>query len=904
MKKNVIKKGALPVFTVSALSLAISAVAQEAGSDGFALSKPIEEVVVVGRLKSSAENIVIERLEQEVAIDFLSSEAIGRIGDSTVASALRRVPGVTLVDDKYVFVRGLGERYSSTLLNGAVVPSPDLSRSVIPLDIFPTSIVESLAVQKVHSANMPAAFGGGSVDIRTKGIPTDLVFNIEVGTGLNTESDGDFLSYQGGGDDAWGKDDGTRSMSSALAKALSTYGGSLDRNDILTEMRKTNANATIADAEAVNRQLATELYRNIDIYEESGDPDASVEVNLGNRFYLGDNEETEFGFLAGVAYDSQWRSKKSTSRSVTESEEAEVKNETTQNVSLTANLGFGLRLNEDHYIETTSLFLRNTDDKISITDQYDLDKPFSVGSDSDRVFKIRYEQRELEIHQIRGEHKLGEASRDLFGGESLAFLDGLAFNWFYSDSESSTDIPNEISVQTNYRVGPPAVTTVVRDSSAADYRFTELDDKVDSYGWELKMPVTTRDWAFEVSGGGEYWQKARTYRQIQFGLGSVDASNDALTGSLGTVYSDQNILDDSLGYQIALAGSNSESYIAANKVDAYYGKFDVTWQETWRVVAGLRYEDYQQVGLTWDPLDFTGIPVVTSESGGQEAIAQELQDAVFTNDDTFKSLAATYMRPGFFAEDFQLRFGYSETTVRPDLREISKASYFDPITGALVFGNPDVTPAQFKNYDLRAEWFFSNGDNLTASLFYKDITDPIEQFQAAAGDTNTAVEIINAESATITGVEFEFMKDLGDLSTQLMPFFLQGNVTMLDTELVAGSKADAPTNPTRDLVGASKYSANLILGYDAPNEQHSATLSYNVFGERLYFAGRNGEPDAYEQPFNSLDATYSYYPTEAIIVKLKLKNILDESLEIERDNVVTYSEEVGQSFSASVQYQF
>lgn len=255
MKKNVIKKGALPVFTVSALSLAISAVAQEAGSDGFALSKPIEEVVVVGRLKSSAENIVIERLEQEVAIDFLSSEAIGRIGDSTVASALRRVPGVTLVDDKYVFVRGLGERYSSTLLNGAVVPSPDLSRSVIPLDIFPTSIVESLAVQKVHSANMPAAFGGGSVDIRTKGIPSDLVFNIEVGTGLNTESDGDFLSYQGGGDDAWGKDDGTRRMSSALAKALSTYGGSLDRNDILTELRKTNANATIADAEAVTVNL-------------------------------------------------------------------------------------------------------------------------------------------------------------------------------------------------------------------------------------------------------------------------------------------------------------------------------------------------------------------------------------------------------------------------------------------------------------------------------------------------------------------------------------------------------------------------------------------------------------------------------------------------------------------------
>ncbi|MEX1670076.1 TonB-dependent receptor [Zhongshania guokunii] len=904
MKKNVIKKGVLPAFTVSALSLAIGAVAQEAGSDGFALNKPIEEVVVVGRLKSSAENVVIERLEQEVAIDFLTSEAIGRVGDSTVAAALRRVPGVTLVDDKYVFVRGLGERYSSTLLNGAVVPSPDLSRSVIPLDIFPTSIVESLAVQKVHSADMPAAFGGGSVDIRTKGIPTDLVFNIEIGSGMNTESDGDFLSYEGGGDDAWGKDDGTRALSPALTQALRTYGGSFDRNDILAEMRKTNPNATISDAEAVNRQLATELYRKINVYEVSGDPDFSAEANLGNRFYLGDAEETEFGFLAGIAYDSQWRNKKSVSRSVTESEEVDVKNETTQNVSLTANLGFGLRLNEDHYIETTSLYLRNTDDKISITDKYDLDKPFSVGSNSDRVFKLRYEQRELEIHQIRGEHKFGEASRELFGSEALAIFEGLGFDWFYSDSESTTEIPNEVSVQSNHQFGSPSVTTVVRDSSSADYRFTDLEDQVESYGWEVNMPLTTRDWAFEVSGGAEYWQKVRTYQQTQFGLGSVSAPNEALTGPLAMVYGDRNILDQDLGYQVAVAGSNSESYLAANRVDAYYGKFDITWQETWRVVAGLRYEDYQQVGLTWDPLDFTGIPIVTSESGGQEAIAKELQDAVFTNDDTYTSLAATYMRPGFFAEDFQLRFGYSETTVRPDLREISKASYIDPITGALVFGNPDVTPAQFKNYDVRAEWFFSNGDNLTASLFYKDINDPIEQFQAAAGDTNTAVEIINAESATITGVELEFMKDLGDVSSKLMPFFLQGNLTLLDTELVAGSKADAPTNPTRDLVGASNYSANLILGYDAPNEQHSATLSYNVFGERLYFAGRNGEPDAYEQPFNSLDATYSYYPTEAIIVKLKLKNILDESLQIERDNVVTFSEDVGQSLSASVQYQF
>ncbi len=901
MKKQMIKKGLLPAFSLSALSLAVSAVAQEADSD-LSFNKPLEEVVVVGRLKSSAENLVIERLEQEVAVDFLGAEAIGRIGDSTVAAALRRVPGVTLVDDKFVFVRGLGERYSSTLLNGAVVPSPDLTRSVIPLDIFPTSIVESLAVQKVHSSDMPAAFGGGNVDIRSKGIPSGLVFSIEIGTDYNSASDGALLTYKGGSDDVYGNDDGTRALSHKLKQALRQYGGSLDRNDILAEMRQSNPNATLADAEQRNRELALNLYRNIDIYETDDDDNFSAEVNAGNRFYLGDAEEIEFGVLAGLSYDRSWRNKSSEVRSVSDEDEAEFKNETTQNTSIAANLNFGLRLNEDHSLETTSLYLRNTDDKTSITDSYDNDQP--VGGDiSDRQFKIRFEQRELVVNQIRGEHTFGEFSREQLGWEQLAFAEGLSFNWFYSDSESTTEIPNEVAVQTRHVEGPNGSTTVAANATAADYRFTDLQDEVESYGWEVKMPFSSMDWQVELSGGNEYWEKARSYRQTQFGLGSVDAPDSVRSGPLDRVYSDANILDPNNGYQIQVAGSNSESYLAANRVDAYYGKLDVTWQDTWRVVAGLRYEDYQQVGLTWDPLDFDGIPVVSNESGGQQAIIDELENAVFTDGDTFASLAATYMLPGFWAEDFQLRFGYSETTVRPDLREIADSSYVDPVTGALVFGNPDVRPAQFKNYDLRAEWFFSNSDSFTASLFYKDISDPIELFQAAAGDTNTAVEIVNAESATILGAEVEFMKSLGDFSDALTPFFLQGNLTLLDTELIAGSNADAPTNAKRDLVGASDYAANLILGFDSADEMHAATLSYNVFGERLYFAGRNGEPDAFEQPFHSLDATYSFYPSQSVIVKVKVKNILDEELEIERDGKTTFREEVGTTLSASFEYE-
>ncbi len=254
------------------------------------------------------------------------------------------------------------------------------------------------------------------------------------------------------------------------------------------------------------------------------------------------------------------------------------------------------------------------------------------------------------------------------------------------------------------------------------------------------------------------------------------------------------------------------------------------------------------------------------------------------------------------AETFQLRFGWSETTVRPDLREITDASYLDPITDDLVDGNPGVTPADVTNFDMRAEWFFGNGDSFTATLFYKDIQNPIEFFESAASDTTTAREIINADSAQVKGVELEGLKELSFLGNAFSQFFVQGNVTIQDSELVAGPDADAPTNPIRALSGASDFTANMTFGYDSDNAKHSAALGYNMFGERLYVAGRNGAPDGFEQPFHSVDFTYSWFPTDFITVKAKFQNLLDEAVQIEREGVLTFEEKVGQSFSLNFQW--
>ena len=195
------------------------------------------------------------------------------------------------------------------------------------------------------------------------------------------------------------------------------------------------------------------------------------------------------------------------------------------------------------------------------------------------------------------------------------------------------------------------------------------------------------------------------------------------------------------------------------------------------------------------------------------------------------------------------------------------------------------------NYDLRAEWFFSSGDNLTLSFYYKEIENPIEFFEAAASDTNTAREIINAASGEVYGVEIEGLKDLGFLGDWATGLFVQGNVTIQDSEIEAGAQADAPTNPIRELTGASEYVVNGIIGYD--HYTGAATLSYNVFGERLFVSGRNGAPYGYEQPFHSLDFTYTLFPTDSITLKLRLRNLLDEEISIEREGVETFVEKPG-----------
>ena len=868
----------------------------------------LEEVTVTGRQQSAATQVLQERIDEPVLVDIVAAEQIARVGDSTVSTALRRLPGVSLVGDQFIYVRGLGERYSSTTLNGAYVPSPDLTRNVIPLDLFPAEIIDSLSVNKGYSVNQRAAFGGGNVDIRTLAVPDDAVLRFQVGTGWDTRSSDDVLTYRGGARDWIGTDDGTRAMSGTLSEALQTYRGNLSVNNIHLTLLQDGQHNTLAEAQEINRALATSLNRDVQIRSRSADPDLSVEAAAGNSWYLGGNDDLRFGVLGLVDYKNGWRNRERIARDAGEPDTlyAETLRSTNQ-ISVTGSLNLGVNYTQDHTFKVTGLYLRNTDDETSITSGFNTNIQRSSG-DRYRTYGIRFEERELDLWLLGGRHALGEDTLAMLGPWlNLDFARDLAFSWYYSDAVAKADIPNEVTVLGRDRIDPASgeliSTGISAVPGAAEFRFTDLRDDVQSYGWALEKPFTFGELAIKLSGGWDYQTKGRSYRQTQFSLGTT-ASGAPLTGGPGDVFTDPHIVDPANGFVLGVGGGTGrESYLAGETLDAYFGQLDLRWADTWRLNAGWRREYFQRVSVPINTLNF-GL-------GAQGIITlppEQLPALATTEEGDYPAAALTYMRPGFWAERFQLRLGWSRTTARPDLREVSDAYYIDPFTEARVRGEPSLVSAGLTNYDLRAEWFFASGDNFTVSLFYKDIADPIETVQRSGTDDDIVLGFVNGESAEIYGMEVEWLKRLGFLSERLGAwtdsFFVAGNLMYADSQITVGRSSLGLTNNKHPLSQASDWVANLQLGFDSADDKHAASLVFNGTGKRLFFAGRNGAADAYEEPFTSLDLVYSYYPADSLSLRLRAQNLLGDSIDIKRGDVVTLTQKLGRTFRLDATLRF
>lgn len=869
----------LAVIASVAMTAGYDTRAQSATAPKGATAPSIEEVLVLGRLKSSAQSIIDERMDQPFSADLLGSEQISRAGDSDVAAALQRVPGITLIDDQYVYVRSLGERYASTQLNGAAVPSPELTRNVLPLDVIPTSIVESLKIQKAWSPDLPATFGGGNINIRTESVPEELLFEVSASVGTNTENSRDGLLFPGGDSEG---------MPDEIRAALDKYaGGTLSVVEI-----QNRGNVSREDAVQINRDLALSLDRGINMRERSAPLDYSFGLDLGNSWDL--TQDLSFGTILSLSRDDEFRNKDYSERSVGAPERNY--SETRRSVNESKELGslnFGLDYQEQHQIAFNSYLIRNIEDDAIIQLGHNASNEARNG-DQYVNYDMRHEERELLVLQALGEHTFEQLNNDL--------INDIRADWFYSDSTATTDIPHQARIQGVSRINPetgePLSTALLSSTSLAAYSFLELEDHVRSRGANLHLPLEFGKAEATFSTGYYYADKTREYYGYTANINAAGVTSDVLSGTPGRVLTDANIGNLANNFNLSMGtGLGTESYLAAQITDAAYGMLDLTWDYTWRITAGARYESFREALLPLNLLDYSYV------QGLYEQLGDEQQKLAHKEDDWYPSVAITYMNEGFMGtENFQVRASASQTVVRPDLREKSEVSYLDE-DRIRVFGNTSLVSSQIDHIDLRTEWFYTGGDNFTISFFYKDLIDPIEQSRRPGSDDNIELTYYNAVSGEVYGVELEALKDL------TAGFFLSSNVTLSKSEIVS-PEGEGYTNIVRSMTGHSEYVVNARLGYDSPDNLHSLSAVYNVFGERVYYAGRNnGHEDAFEQPFHSLDLVYSFYPTDTLTAQLKATNLLDEARTFTQvsssgQEVTILERNVGTGVSMELTYSF
>jgi TonB-dependent receptor len=831
--------------------LLVACIATAISSTAFAQPPEIEEISVIGQF------VPDEKRGTDQIANVVGGEEFTRTGDSNIAESLKRISGLSTVGGKYVYVRGLGERYSTTLLNGAILPSPEPINRVVPMDLFPTAVLDSVLVQKTYSAAYPSEFGGGVLQMRTKKSTDDFFFNLSSSlgmTGNTTFKDGYTLS---GGDRDWlGYDDGFREAPQVLQEATA--------ND--QELRRlspfTGVGVPVETLQAVGRSFNNQYSPSVD----DTPVDVDVSASLGNSHELG-SSGAKFNYMAAVDYSNSWQAneiERNTwvpSNSGLTQQEGLMYRGTENSIDISSIVSAGLDFNANHNVRLTSVLLRKTDDLVART------TGFTEAASDLEITEIEWIERELFSNQLQGDHFFPEFNE-------------LAINWRYSHIKAERDSPDE----REYRYDSGEFSSRV-DGNLRN--FSVLDDTADDFGLDLSMvfygPLNSM---ITTQAGYVYAEKERESEIRRFGfafVGPIANDPDLLVLPMEQILAAENISPE--GFQIREITRPTDNYEANNELEAFYAQVEFNFDDRFRFTFGGRQEDFYQRADTFD--------LFSPEQG----ITSELEQNEF-----LPAFSATFIH-----YDHQFRAAYSETVSRPDFRELSPAAFTNPETGKEIVGNPDLLITDIKNYDFRWEWYFAFSDYMSLGLFYKEFTNPIEQSIVSPVDRKSTY--INAQAAENKGVEYEIYKRLDFLGDGFFnglgeDLYVQGNVAFIDSEVtIREEDQNSLTSLSRPMQGQSDWLFNAQIGYE-PMSGTTATLLYHYYGERIAEVGIEGAPDLIEQPFGELNFVFIKELADNWTTTLKAKNILDERSEITQDGNVTTGYNKGRQLSLQLDYRF
>ncbi len=806
--------------------------------------------VVAPRIEGSTVDLLEERRDADSVTEVIGAEEMSKTGASSAADAVTRVTGITVVGGKYVFVRGLGDRYSSTLLNGANLPSPEPEKRIVPLDLFPTDLLEAVLVQKTFSPDMPGEFGGGVVSLRTRTFPENFQANLGVSMKVDTRSTfREGLDSPGGTLDFLGVDDGSRRMPADLREAS-------EEAPLKEADRFGSGGYSAEELEAFGEMLPNSWA----LQTRKLPPGLGLQASVGDG---GNLLGARSGYRLGLTYDHETdhEVRQQNYYVVGAGGELERSNSyrfttTNDNVVLGGIFTTGLEWSETDRIVLTSLFDRVSDAEDRVYEGFNRDVDADI-----RVTRYRWLERQLLFEQLKGEHEVF----------------GLGLDWHYVFSRATRLEPDRR--ETRYDLRPNGRYELSDRPEGNSRVFSKLADNAHDVAASVDVPFSLGAMEPVVSVGGNAVFKDRgvdTRRFKYFG----DVDPDLLALPPEELFVPENIGDGR--FQFLEITRPTDNYEASQTIFA--GWVDSKWPLLhWlEVGVGARLESSDQVVRTFELFNPSGTPV--------EARLQTL--------DVLPAAFATID----LTNDQKLRFAGSRTASRPDFRELSPQLFNDVTGGLAVQGNPDLERALITHADVRWEWYLSDGETLSVGAFYKHFQAPIESIIVPGAQQLKTFE--NAEGARNLGVEFEARKEFGFFGDAFRDFWFAGNVSLIDSKIRLDPTTGIQTSTERPLQGQSPWVANAQLGYDNVDAGTSLAVLFNIVGPRITEVGALGAPDIYEESVPVLDVVYRQKLVGPLKLGVKAKNLIDPEVLFTQGGRIVSSVYEGREFSLSLSADF
>ncbi|MFN8249384.1 MAG: outer membrane beta-barrel protein [Ferruginibacter sp.] len=756
-----------------------------------------QEAVVVrsSARKETTAALISYQKNTTVVAQVVSAEAIKRSPDKNTGEVLKRVPGTSIQEGKYIVVRGLADRYNQAMINGILMSSTEPDRKTFSFDIIPSSMIDNIIINKSFIPELPGEWAGGLIQVNTKDVPARNFLNVQIGTGFNTQTIGkDFYTYKGSSTDWLGFDNGARSLpadfptknqfESLSTEAKTALGASL-KNTWTAE--KNNSNIILNQSFQVNGGFNIKLSSKNKLAAI-----LAVNYNRSNRNTSFENRILRFqGNVPDLYFDYY-------------------NNKYNREVLAGALANITLQLGNHSKISFKNILNVNTSNYATLRNGLNYEGRTAGVPDNIRATELAFKANTLFNSQLTGEHDIKKYKAKLHWYGSFNILDQ------YVPDQRRIQYEQEDPTQANspYIIYIP-VSNASQKNGSRYYGY--LNDYIYTAGGDLQKTFSIKNVPQTVKAGYMFQVKDRLFNSRPFTVYNPSGSNQFQYLPQDQVFAAANYGDGKLAFN-ELSGT-SYRYIANSILNAGFLQFDNQVGNKFRVVWGVRVENFDQV-------------IGSMKKSDPRHVYNKVTDYLPGVNITYK-----------INDKSNLRVSGSQTIVRPEFRELSTFQFYDFDLSATVAGNTGLRRTKISNFDVRYEMYPRGGELFTFGVFYKYFRDPLEAYINPASGDGSTYNLLNADEANSFGAELEFRKKL-DFSPALKNFTVQGNMSYIYNRVKSLDRA---------MQGQSPYLLNAAIQYDLEKYGINTTLLFNQIGRRIALVGGSDQPPIWENPRPFLD---------------------------------------------------